>query len=336
MPRSSRIDAPGALHHVIVRGIARRAIFRDDRDRDALVERLGALLLESGSLCYAWALIPNHFHLLLRTGRLPLAQVMRRLLTGYAMAFNRRYTRSGHVLQNRYKSILCQEEPYLLELVRYIHLNPLRAGLVTDMGGLDGYAYSGHSALIGGRERPWQDTRSVLRRFGQRLGPARRRYRDFVVQGLPQGPRPDLIGGGLVRSAGGWSLLKDLRSAGAGMKGDERILGDSDFVLKVLAEAEEQWAREHRRRAAGVDLEQVVRRVAELLGVSATDVWAPGKQRQRVQARSLMCYWAVRELGYSMTVVARKLGISAAAVSQSVARGERIVSEKGFALERES
>jgi len=324
------------LHHVIVRGIARRAIFRDDRDRDALVDRLGALLQESGGLCYAWALIPNHFHLLLRTGQLPLSQVMRRLLTGYAMAFNRRYRRSGHVLQNRYKSILCQEEPYLLELVRYIHLNPVRAGLVADMGGLDGYAYSGHSALMGGRQCPWQDTRFVLRRFGQRLGPARRRYRDFVTQGLPQGPRPDLIGGGLVRSAGGWSLVKAMRRAGAGMKGDERILGDSDFVLKVLAEAEEQWARQHRRRAAGVDLEQVVRRVTELLGVSAADVWAPGKLRQRVQARSLMCYWAVRELGYSMTAVARKVGISAAAVSQSVARGERIVSEKGIALERES
>jgi putative transposase len=332
MPRTARIDAPGALHHVIVCGIARQAIFRDDRDRARLLDRLAALLEESGSACYAWALIPNHFHLLLRTGRLPLAQVMRRLLTGYAMAFNGRYRRAGHVFQNRYKSILCQEEPYLLELVRYIHLNPVRAGLVPDKEGLDGYAYTGHSTIMGRHERPWQDTAFVLLHFGRRLGRARQRYREFVLQGIALGQRPDLIGGGLVRSAGGWSMVNVRRRAGAAMKGDERILGDSDFVVRVLAEAEEDLVRRHRRRARGVDLEQVGRRVAEVMEVSAAGVYAPGKQRRRVQARSLLCYWAVRELGYSMTAVAERLGISAAAVSQSVARGEQIAKEMGTDL----
>ncbi|MCX5895670.1 MAG: transposase, partial [Proteobacteria bacterium] len=125
MPRQARIDAPGALHHIIIRGIERRAIFQDDQDRDAFLERLGRILIETATPCFAWCLMPNHVHLLLRTGLVPTASIMRRLLTGYAQHFNRRYGRYGHLFQNRYKSVLCEEDPYLLTLVQYIHLNPV-------------------------------------------------------------------------------------------------------------------------------------------------------------------------------------------------------------------
>ena len=124
MPRQARIDAPGALQHIICRGIERRAIFQDDVDRDDFVRRLSMVLLETDTRCYAWALIPNHFHLLLKTGTVPIAALMHKLLTGYAVRYNRRHGRHGHLFQNRYKSILCQEETYLLQLIRYIHLNP--------------------------------------------------------------------------------------------------------------------------------------------------------------------------------------------------------------------
>ena len=100
MPRKSRIDAAGALHHVIVRGIERGKIFKDDEDRDGFLERLGAILKESDTRCFAWALIPNHFHLLIQTGQVPVATVMRRLLTGHAVYYNRRHRRSGHLFQN--------------------------------------------------------------------------------------------------------------------------------------------------------------------------------------------------------------------------------------------
>ena len=110
MPRQARIDAPGALQHIMVRGIERRKIFRDDQDRDAFRERLGRILPESATPCYAWALMPNHAHLLLQTGRVPVATVMGRLLTGYAGTFNRRHRRHGPLVQNRYKSILCQQD----------------------------------------------------------------------------------------------------------------------------------------------------------------------------------------------------------------------------------
>lgn len=113
MSRKARIDAPGALHHIIVRGIDRCAIFRDDHDYDKYLERLELVLTKTETPCYAWALFPNHFHLLIKTEKTTLSNVMRRLLTGHAVYFNRRHHRHGNLFQNRYKSILCQEETYL-------------------------------------------------------------------------------------------------------------------------------------------------------------------------------------------------------------------------------
>ena len=136
MPRKVRIDAPGALHHIIIRGIERRKIFRDNKDRDNFLDRLGNVLSDTGTPCYAWALIPNHAHFLLKTGNTPISTIMQRVLTGHAVYFNRRHRRHGKLFQNRYKSILCQEDAYLLELVRYIHLNPLRAKVVSDFSNL--------------------------------------------------------------------------------------------------------------------------------------------------------------------------------------------------------
>ena len=112
------------------------------------------ILDETQTQCYAWTLIPNHFHLLLRIGQTPLSTVMRRLMTGYAVTFNIRHRRSGHLFQNRYKSVVCEEDPYLLELIRYIHLNPLRAKLVEDLKALDKYPWTGHSVLLGKRKNP--------------------------------------------------------------------------------------------------------------------------------------------------------------------------------------
>ena len=116
MPRGSRIDAAGAVHHIMVRGIERRKIFDGDADRDHFLHRMGEILLDTGTTCFAWSLMPNHFHLLLRTGNVPVSTVMRRLLTGYAVWFNRSRRRHGHLFQNRFKSVLCQEDSYLLEL----------------------------------------------------------------------------------------------------------------------------------------------------------------------------------------------------------------------------
>jgi putative transposase len=168
MPRLARLDAPGVLHHIMIRGIERRKIFRDNKDRDGFLERLSTVLVETNTPCYAWALLNNHAHFLFRSGPSGISNVMRRLLTGYAVTFNRKYKRHGQLFQNRYKSIICQEDAYLRELVRYIHLNPLRAKLVSDISELDRYPYCGHSCLTGKRPRQWQDTiRYVLGYFGK-------------------------------------------------------------------------------------------------------------------------------------------------------------------------
>lgn len=151
----------------------------------------------------AWALMPNHVHLLIRTGDVPIATLMRRLLTGYAVRFNRKYRRHGSLFQNRYKSILCQEEPYLLELVRYIHLNPLRAGIVGGMPELDAYPYTSHSAIMGRSTKSWQDTYFVPAHFAKAVDRGRELYREYVEQGVGRG-RPDLVGGGFRRSSGSW------------------------------------------------------------------------------------------------------------------------------------
>jgi REP element-mobilizing transposase RayT len=146
----------------------RRKIFFDDPDRDDFLDRLGDILSDRKTPCFAWAFMTNHLHLLLRTGTAPIATVMRRLLTGYAVSFNRRHRRHGHLFQNPYKSILSEEDPYLLELVRYIHLNPLRAKIVRDIKALNKYPYCGHYALMGKAESRLQDVDTILNLFGER------------------------------------------------------------------------------------------------------------------------------------------------------------------------
>ena len=324
MPRKSRIDAPGALHHIIVRGIERRKIFADDQDRDNFVERLGSIIGETQTSCLAWALIPNHVHLLLRTGPTPISTIMRRLLTGHAIFYNRRHRRNGHLFQNRYKSILCQEDTYLLELVRYIHLNPLRANILKTYKESATYPYSGHSALMGKTKRDFQDTGYVLGFFGNKVSPARKAYEAYVEKGVTQGKRPDLIGGGLIRSAGGWSAVKALRKMEDHIKSDERILGDGDFVTATLNHAKEELEARYRLQSQGYDLEKVTNRISSVLGIEREQVWASGKHPLTVTARSLLCYWAVRKLGISATELSKRLGISQPSVSISVKRGENI------------
>jgi putative transposase len=321
MPRNSRIDAPGALQHIIVRGIERKAIFKHHKDYGDFLTRLGNIVTQTQTSCFAWALMTNHVHLLLRTALVPISTIMRRLLTGYAQQFNRRHRRHGHLFQNRYKSFLCQEEPYLLELVRYIHLNPLRAGLVKDTKSLATYWRCGHSALMGKCQYEWQDTDYVLGLFGKTVGSARRAYSAFVNKGVGQGERPDLVGGGLIRSLGGWSALKALRSSGLRIMGDERILGNSDFVESVLHRANETYEKQTPAMARGLDLDSLMDAVLKHLKLDRDVVTSSSRQRTVARARGIICCIAVDQLTISGRQVARKLHLSPSAVSKLAARG---------------
>ena len=332
MPRKARIDAPGALHHIMARGIEGRPIFKNDHDREDFIKRLASIIEETETICLAWALLPNHFHLLLISGPVPIAKVMLRLLTGYAVSYNLRHKRQGHLFQNRYKSILCQEEPYLLELVRYIHLNPIRASIVSDIKSLEKYPYCGHGTLMGKFENDWQDTKGVLRLFGKKTIHARRNYREFVIKGIQMGRREDLTGGGLIRSVGGWQNVNVMRKDKLWQKSDERILGDGDFVEETLAASQENLEHKYSLESRGYNLDKIADRVCELLGLDRKDIWSPGKERYRVRARSLLCFWASRELNVSQAELSRRFKLSATAISRSVKRGELMVRINHYSL----
>jgi len=332
MPRGPRLDLPSALHHVMVRGLDRQTIFRDDEDRKDFVDRLARVCEVTGLRVLAWALLPNHAHLLVRTGDRPLSAAMRSLLTGYAGAFNRRHRRAGHLFQNRYRSILVEEEPYLLELVRYIHLNPVRLRIVGDLDALERYPWSGHRPLVGRASCPWQAVAEVQRQFGPNRRLARRRYREFVAAGVERGRRPELQGGGLVRSIGGWEKAASLQRGREAWAADERILGGNDFVEEVrqqVAARSDPWPRARAVATFPVLVKQCARRwrlkPEELAG---------GSRRESVaEARALVSYLAVRELGLPIVVIARDLCVSPTAVRMAVTRGEAIMARQGITLE---
>jgi putative transposase len=333
MPRKSRIDAPGALHHVMVTGFDRNEIFVDKKDYSAFMDRLGDLLIETGTSCYAWALIPNHFHLLLRTGNVPISVLMKRLLTGYVVNFNRRHNRYGHLFKDRYKSILCQEDSYLLELVRYIHLNPVRAGLVREYKELSGYPYCGHGAIMGRRKIKWQDMDYVLGLFGNKESGARGEYGRFVRNGIEQGSRPDLTGGGLLRSHGGWTGVKLLRETGNCQKSDERILGDGQFVKEVLEKAEEGFNERYQLKAKGYNLNKLIKRVAKITRLTPDQITDGIRDSKRTKARSILCYWAAEKLGVPQSQLALMLNRTQSAIVYAVRRGRVVVEANSYLIE---
>jgi len=278
------------------------------------VASLSALLTKSATKCYAWALMSNHLHLLLMPTRVSLSETMRRLLTGYAVYFNRKYQRSGHLFQNRYKSILCEEEPYFLELVRYIHLNPLRAGMVADLDGLGGYPWSGHAVLIGKRTMEGQGTEEVLTRFGNSKTRAVRGYCQFIADGIAAGHRKDLVGGGLKRSQPDCMESREITAF------DERILGSGGFVEMLTQEA---GAREQTKPRLA--LAELLDRVSAVTGVAADRMQCRGKERAAARAKAIFCCLAVREYGYTGTEAGKTVGIGSAGASIAVRRGAELL-----------
>lgn len=319
MPRQPRLDAPGVLHHVIGRGIERTKIFKNKVDSNDFLSRLADLCAKGELIIYAWALMSNHFHLLVRTGRQPLSASMRKLLTGYVVNFNRRHKRYGHLFQNRYKSIVCEDDAYLLELTRYIHLNPLRVGLVRGLGELNRYPWSGHSATMGRVKRDWQDTDTVLAYFGKRRKEAVKRYEKFVREGISEGRRRELVGGGLVRSLGGWAQVLSIRRRGGKLASDERILGSSEFVENIISDAEQREKETLRWSLKISDLSSLAGEIAEWEAVETSELRSGSRKRRIVKARKIFCQIAVGKMGYSGAEAARFLGITTSAVNRLAA-----------------
>lgn len=320
MPRQARLDSPGTLHHVIIRGIERRRIVDDEGDQENFVSRLGKLATETETAIYAWALMTNHAHILLSSGAQGLAHFMRRFMTDYAVSYNLRHRRHGHLFQNRYKSIVCDADSYFTELVRYIHLNPLRVKLVEDLSELERYRYCGHAVIVGRIRYDWQDRQHVLSWFGPSEGEAKKAYRRFVEQGVAAGRRPELVGGGLVRSLGGWSQVISLRRRGVRELADERVLGSGEFAERILKEADPRVREQYSARERKNRVEEFISELCQRQNVSITELRSGSRRRSMARLRAQIARGLVESRGISMAEVARWVGVSTSAISKMMTR----------------
>ncbi len=331
MPRGPRLDAPGVFHHVWARGIEQRKIFLGDEDREDFLQRLTVVCGDGGAFVYAWSLLDNHFHLAIRTGKVPLSTIMRRVMTGYAIAFNRKKKRAGHLFQNRFGSTIVDDEEYFLRLVRYVHLNPLWAGMVRDLRALAKYKWTGHSVLMGNFKREFQVVDDVLGRFAGRAGPARRALVEFMGTNDAIEDKKTFEGGGLVRSMGGASEVASARQRKEKQMYDERVLGDGSFVESVLRQIEgDDQHLNLDKKEVEARLAKLIARACELTKIQIEELTNGSRRRQVVRVREVVSFLAVRRLGLSGASVARALGVRAQSARRSVEQGMESLKKLGL------
>lgn len=315
MPRQARIDIPGQLYHVMSRGIERREIFLNEEDYADFIERMGGWLKKSGGKCLAWCLIPNHFHFLLLRGDRPLSEVMHHVMTGYAVNFNGRHRRAGHLFQNRYKAIICDAEEYLLGLVPYIHLNPLRAKLVVNLEELEKYKWCGHACAVTSAPDEVLDREALLGHFSGDEETAIEQYKALMKEKAADSAAADLSGGGLLRSlCGVRNSLPGLRP-GRKERSDPRILGEGDFVEAILRAANENLEIPMKSR------EELLKAVERSTGVPRKEILRPSHRWAPAHARALYCYLCKEKGGVSGSELGMQLKIGQSAVSRLVAKG---------------
>jgi len=276
----------------MMRGIERRTIFLDDRDRHDFLERLCELLPEEGLRCFGWALMPSHVHLLVRTGPVPLSHVMRRLNTGYATRFNKRHERSGYLFQNRFKSRLAVDDADLMNLVRYVNGNPLKDGLVHSVAELAGYEWSGFGALEGSRGAfPFESVDPVLRMFGPTPDAARASLRTWMGEPLAKTKDP-------------------ADAAHAPLEAPAQLLGEPSAPSRTF--------------------EEVLERVCTHYDLLALELIGADKRRIVVRARAALCFLASSEIGMSAAELSRRIGVDRSAIGRCIRRGRSIVREEGL------
>jgi hypothetical protein len=251
-------------------------------------------------------------------------------MTSYAGYYNRHHERSGHLFQNRYKSFICEEDLYFLELVRYIHLNPLRSGLVKDLEELKKFPWCGFGILMGRYKNSWQEIDEVLKYFGNRVGQARAGYRKFMEDGIKQGRRSELTGGGLTRSRGWIGSVFKAQEQDFEDLHDPRILGSGNFVRKVLRKLQRLEEREVLR----LTLEDLTERVATWSSLSTKDLISGSKRTEIARARAVLSYLAVRLNRMKTTEVADFLNVTQSAISKCLLSGEKAVKENNRIIDQ--
>jgi len=316
MPRGPRRDAPGCAHHVIVRGIEGCRIFLGDDDRLDFLGRLEHLLPEGRWRCFAWALMPNHVHLVLGSPDGGLSRLMARLNTGYARSFNRRHRRNGYLFENRFKSRLAEDDADLMGLVVYTHRNPLAAGLVDSLEALERYPWCGHPALVG-RRTPlaFESIEASLSLFADDEAVARRCLRASMA-----------------------SRTSEPTSTARPCRGYRREMP----ICPSPARHEPPSPGEYRGRAKHIEVQagrdvpitvaELITEAARVFEVSRNEVCSPCQRRAAARARATVAHLAVEELGLPGKAVAAALRVSPSAVSHALRRGRAVVEEQQIRL----
>lgn len=299
MARKPRVHVPGGVYHVIVRGNHRQDIFFTDEDRHHCYGLLQEGTARFGYRVHGFCLMSNHVHLALQVADIPLSKVMQNVTFRYTQWVNRRQKRSGHLFQGRYKAILVDREAYLSELVRYIHLNPVRAGLARKP---EAYRWSGHRAYLGREALPWLTTEWVLGRFGKRVITARTRYAAFVAEGVRHGHREEFH---------------------RGTKEDSRVLADDRFLERVLNQPV--------RVARPPTLAAILRHVGAAYGLSAQDLASPARARRHSEARGVAGWLALHTRAATLTELGAQVQRDATTLSRAVGKiDHRVRSSAAF------
>jgi putative transposase len=293
MSRPLRLQYPGALYHVTARGNARQAIVRDDSDRQRFVATIATMVEQYQVVCHAWVLMNNHYHLLLETPQANLSQALRHLNGVYTQAFNRRHRRVGHLFQGRYKAIIVEKEGYLLELCRYVVLNPVRAQMVTQPRA---WRWSSYRATAGVEEvPPWLTVDWILGQFAQTRGRAQGEYAQFVAEGHRQEPKP-------------WEQVQG-----------QIYLGSENFLQQVQQRVGTETRAEIpvvQQQPGRPTLATIVGLIAQGYGQSEAEIRR--QTRQPSEARQVAVYAARRIAGSDLQTIGRYFGLSYPAVSRRV------------------
>jgi putative transposase len=315
MPRKARLNVPGTVCHVMARCLRSESLFRDDDDRSFFLRLFSSSLSQTGYRCYAWVLMNNHYHFVVRTSSLELWHLMKPLNTHYAAYHKKRYGRMGPLFLDRYKSIVTQDQNYVQELVRYVHLNPIRAGICKDLNTLAVYPWSGHGALMGRFCHTFQDTQTVINRFGESVEQSRERYRAYLKEGIERDLSEDV-------------LVRLVRNSNAGVESGRSvgcwIIGDQSFIKNAIAQSDLERLRISRFEHEGKSLDRLAEKVAMHMGVGKARIRIRSRGGKESEARKVFVFAAVKEYHAPSRVVAEYCGVGQAAISALAKAGREI------------
>lgn len=323
MPRKARLIVPGAIYHIMGRCLDQYQLFSDDTDRNQFLSFLERYLKQTKTKCYAWSLMNNHYHLLLRIGEIQLWEILKPLNMRYAQYHKMKVGRRGPLFLDRFKSIATQDQNYAQELVRYVHLNPIRAGICTSLKGLDKYPWCGHAALMGKTQNSFQDTKTVLKRFGQNDEDARAAYCQFLQEGINSGSDGDPIVDLVRKSNSGKESIK---------KASCWVIGDREFVLKAIDSSEGRRLRISRFEREGRNFKGILHTIKKYLNIDEKIIQERHRGGIHSDARKVFAYLAARAYNAPVSEIANFLNVGISAVSGLSRAGREIATKRKITI----